>query len=148
MSLCQFTIALEPDGRYRATCEACGRVVLAKTTTITAACRTSADYRETHARVAAAASGGAGGPGTELHAMLSWLGFTPTADCGCRHKIRLMDMWGADECERRMDEILGWLRDAHERARADGRTRLPWVEAAARQLVLLACRRARAKAEG
>jgi hypothetical protein len=48
-----------------------------------------------------------------------------------------MDRWGADECERRLDEIVGWLRD--EAARRS----LPFVELIARQVVLLAIRRAR-----
>lgn len=39
-------------------------------------------------------------------------------------------------------EILGVMRDEHAKRWADGSTILPWSDIAARQLVLLACRRA------
>jgi hypothetical protein len=41
-----------------------------------------------------------------------------------------------------MAEILGVMRDEHAKRWADGNTILPWSDIAARQLVLLACRRA------
>ena len=47
-----------------------------------------------------------------------------------------------------MSEILDVMRAEHAKRWADGRTILPWTDAGARQLVLLACRRARAKAAG
>jgi hypothetical protein len=55
-----------------------------------------------------------------------------------------MDALGADWCasDEGMAEILGVMRDEHAKRWADGRTILPWSDIAARQLVLLACRRA------
>jgi len=91
------------------------------------------------------------GPGTELHALLrDWLGIEPTADCPCRSMAGKMDSLGPDWCEsdEGMTEILGVMRTEHGKRWADGRTILPWTDMGARQLVLLACRRARAKAEG
>jgi predicted Fe-S protein YdhL (DUF1289 family) len=48
-----------------------------------------------------------------------------------------MNHWGCDECERRLDEIVGWLR---EEAQNRG---LPFIEAGARMAVRLAIRKAR-----
>lgn len=79
-----------------------------------------------------------GGPGTELKALLkTWLGITATPNCSCNARARQMDVWGPDECERRMPEILLWL---EEQARARS---LPFVRFAAEQAVKLAIRRAR-----
>lgn len=88
------------------------------------------------------------GPGTELHSILKdWLGIEPTADCPCRSMAAKMDRLGPDWCESDgMPEILGVMRGEHAKRWADGRTLLPWSDITARQLVLLACRRARAKA--
>ena len=90
------------------------------------------------------------GSGTELHALLrDWLGIKPTADCPCRSMAGKMDRLGPDWCEGEgMSEILDVMRTEHAKRWADGRTILPWTDAVARQLVLLACRRARAKAAG
>jgi hypothetical protein len=80
----------------------------------------------------------AGGPGTELKGMLRrWLGIQATPTCPCNAHAVQMDLWGPDECERRLDEIVGWL---EEEAKRRG---LPFVRAAARQMVLAAVRRAR-----
>lgn len=86
--------------------------------------------------------------GTELHALLrDWLRIEPTPDCQCRAMQARMDTLGPDWCEGDgMPEILGVMREEHAKRWADGRTLLPWNDIAARQLVLLACRRARAKA--
>lgn len=89
--------------------------------------------------------------GTELHALLrDWLGIEPTADCPCRSMSARMDRLGPDWCEsdEGMAEILGVMRTEHAKRWSDGRTILPWTDMGAKQLVLLACRRARAKADG
>jgi len=89
--------------------------------------------------------------GTELHALLrDWLGIEPTPDCPCRSMAAKMDRLGPDWCEsdEGMAEILGVMRTEHEKRQAEGTTILPWTDLGARQLVLLACRRARAKAAG
>jgi hypothetical protein len=90
-----------------------------------------------------------GGPGTELKALLKdWLGIEATPTCSCNRMAGRMDALGPDWCESDagMAEILGVMRDEHAKRWADGRTKLPWTGFGARQLVRLACRRARAKA--
>ena len=77
------------------------------------------------------------GPGTELKAMLSWLVITPTPTCSCNQRAIQMDFWGADECERRKEEILGWLKEEAQKRS------LPFVEPAARKMVEWAISRAR-----
>lgn len=149
MSYCDFTSEELGGGKYRATCVRCGRVVVTRTRFITAACKASGDYKSTHERMAAATTGAAAegrGAGTELKAMLrDWLGFVADSNCGCNEMARRMDMFGADWCEGPgMPQILGVMRAEHAKRRAAGQTILPWSDFAAKQLVLLACRRARA----
>jgi hypothetical protein len=89
------------------------------------------------------------GPGTELKTLLKdWLGIEASPTCRCNGMAIKMNQLGPDwsESEEGMSEILGVMRDEHAKRWADGRTILPWTDAGARQLVLLACRRARAKA--
>lgn len=88
-------------------------------------------------------------PGTELHALLrDWLAIEPAPDCPCRSMAATMDRLGPDWCEslEGMARILNVMRAEHGRRRANGTTLLPWSDFGARQLVRLACRRARAKA--
>lgn len=80
------------------------------------------------------------GPGTELKGLLKLIGITSSPNCSCNARARQMDEWGADECERRMPEILAWL---EQEATRRG---LPFVRFAAEQAVKLAIRRARTKA--
>lgn len=77
------------------------------------------------------------GPGTELKKLLAAVGIVPDANCQCNKRAKLMNIWGCDECERRLDEIVGWLR---EEAAARG---LPFVDAAGRVLVRKAIANAR-----
>lgn len=88
------------------------------------------------------------GPGTRLKAILrDWLGIDSTAMCSCSTMAWKMDLFGPEWCEGEgMASILEVMRQEHAKRWADGRTILPWTDAGARQLVLLACRRARAKA--
>lgn len=88
------------------------------------------------------------GPGRQLKSILEeWLGIKASPTCPCNSMAAKMDRLGPDWCEGDgMPEILDAMRGEHAKRWADGRTRLPWVEAGARQLVLLACRRARAAA--
>ena len=53
------------------------------------------------------------GPGTELQAMIEEFGFKPTADCGCKSRIAMMNSAGADGCRAMRDEIKKWLKDAY-----------------------------------
>jgi hypothetical protein len=77
------------------------------------------------------------GPGTELKKLLRLVGITATPTCPCNARAAQMDAWGSDECETRLDEIVDWLREEA------GRRRLPFSATVARQVVLLAIRRAR-----
>ena len=82
------------------------------------------------------------GPGAELKKLLkSWLGITASPNCACNARARQMDQWGPDECEQRIPEIVGWLR---EQAQARG---MPFLDIAGEQAVKLAIRRARKAAK-
>ena len=84
-------------------------------------------------------------PGRELKAILKdWIGIESTPTCSCNAMAQTMDERGPDWCksDEGMAEILGVMRTEH----AKRNTILPWSDIAARQLVLLACRRAKAKA--
>ena len=98
----------------------------------------------------ATASSPTSGPGTELHALLrDWLGIEPTPECRCRSMAKKMDARGPEWCEGDgMAEILDVMRAEHTQRWSSGKTILPWTDAGARQLVLLACRRSRSKAAG
>jgi hypothetical protein len=84
--------------------------------------------------------------GAELSALLKdWLGIESNPTCSCNAMARKMDTLGPDWCEGEgMTQILDVMRTEHAKRLADGRTILPWTDLGARQLVLLACRRARA----
>lgn len=146
MSFCDFVLSDRDDGRVDARCTRCGRQVITKSRNVIAACKASDQYASSHARLTGL-SPVDGGPGTELRSLLSeWLGITSEPGCACERHAMLMDLWGPDECERRVDEIVSWLREEHAKRRDAGQTRLPWTDLGATQLVKLACRRARAKA--
>jgi hypothetical protein len=154
--LCDFRYSSSEDARYIATCVICGRIVKTRTTKAVASCRSANRDKRTSpgalmqaAGVAVAKPAVLGGPGTELKSLLrDWLGIEATANCGCTDMAAKMDALGPDWCEGvGMSQIVKSMQAEHAKRWADGRTRLPWIEAAARQLVLLACRRARAAAE-
>lgn len=107
---------------------------------------THADYPRENRRIADAMP--EGGPGTELKVILHWLGITPSEGCACNVMASRMNTLGPDWCESEagMGEILSVMRAEHAKRLADGRTRLPWTDFGAKQLVRLACRRARAAA--
>ena len=89
------------------------------------------------------------GPGTRLKALLrDWLGIEATPTCSCNAMARRMDTQPIEwsESDEGMAEILDVMRAEHAKRRSAGKTILPWTDAGARQLVLLACRRSRAKA--
>jgi predicted Fe-S protein YdhL (DUF1289 family) len=75
--------------------------------------------------------------GTALSSILSRLGITYTPDCPCRSHVAMMDAWGCDECERRIDEIVGWLREEA------GKRGLPFLDAVGRMVVRRAIKNAR-----
>lgn len=92
------------------------------------------------ARAAAMPRGG--GPGTELKSLLARIGIKASPTCSCTARATLMDSHEAREpgwCEANIDTIVGWLREEATKRR------LPFVDAAGRALVRLACRRASKK---
>ena len=80
------------------------------------------------------------GPGTELKKMLSRVGIKATEGCPCNQRAIQMNVWGADECERRLHEIVGWLREESQRRR------IPFIETLAVMIVKKAIRDARKNA--
>ena len=94
-----------------------------------------------HSSYPARQNAGACNSGTALTSLLSRFGIAYAPDCPCRSHAAQMDAWGCDECERRIDEIVGWLREeAHKRG-------LPFVDMAGRMLVRRAIKNARRAAE-
>jgi hypothetical protein len=80
-----------------------------------------------------------GGPGTELKKLLSMIGINAAPNCSCNARAKKMDEWGADECEKHIDEIVGWLREeSHKRG-------LPFIDVAGRILVRKAIKNSRKK---
>lgn len=77
------------------------------------------------------------GPGTELKKLLRKAGIAASGGCQCNARAIQMNRWGPDECERRLDDIVKWLRDE-----AAGRG-LPFVDAVGRILVRRAIKNAR-----
>jgi hypothetical protein len=79
------------------------------------------------------------GPGWELKKLLAGWPFyiTSSAGCSCNAYAAQMDQWGCDECEVRMEEIVG-----HLRAQAAARG-LPFIDMAGRMLVRRAIKNAR-----
>ena len=82
-----------------------------------------------------------GGAGSELKSLLRSLGIASSQNCSCNARAKQMDEWGPDECEKRLPEIVDWLREQAEARR------LPFVRFAAEQAVRLAIRRARRRAK-
>jgi hypothetical protein len=80
------------------------------------------------------------GPGTELKALLKTIGIVASPTCKCNKMARQMDAWGPDESLAHMEEIVDVM-EATARKR-----KLPFLRAAAKQMVRLACWRARRKA--
>lgn len=141
------TWALSADGRVL--CGSCQRVLRMSDGDMVEHCQEcfpeARPIRPDHLAIVFGARRAAngGGPGTELKSMLlRFFGIGTASGCPCVAHAAQMDLWGPDECERRADEIVGWLRAEAEKRR------LPFVSAAAKHLVLLAARRARKAAAG
>lgn len=86
------------------------------------------------------------GAGTQLKSLLKeWLGFESSPTCRCNSMAAKMDMLGPDWCESDagMSEILEVMKTEHRKRRSSNQTILPWSDFGAKQLVLLACRRAK-----
>lgn len=86
------------------------------------------------------------GPGTQLKSLLKdWLGIEASPTCSCNTMARKMNALGPEwsESDEGMAEILAVMRAEHGKRWKAGQTILPWTDLGAKQLVLLACRRAR-----
>lgn len=79
------------------------------------------------------------GPGTELKLLIGKVGITASPGCQCNAHAVQMNLWGPDECERKIDQIVGWLRDEATRRG------LPFIETLGRMLVRRAISNARKK---
>jgi hypothetical protein len=77
--------------------------------------------------------------GTEIKAMLSWLGIKPTGDCPCNDRAARMDRQGCQWVKDNVEEVVGWLEEEAKKRR------LPFARAAGKLLVLQAVRRAEKK---
>lgn len=82
------------------------------------------------------------GPGAELKKLLDgWpFGIRATPTCPCNEMAALMDEWGPDGCQDRLEHIVSYLRaQAHDRG-------LPFLDAVGRMLVRRAIANARRNA--
>jgi len=77
--------------------------------------------------------------GTELKALLRFLGFTSTPTCPCNARAAEMDQRGCDWCEENIDTVVGWL---EEQAKIRG---LPFLRAGGKLVVRRAIANARRK---
>jgi len=80
------------------------------------------------------------GPACQLKRSLAWWGIRDDGKCGCTEYAAQMDAWGAEECFRRIEEIVEHLREA---AATKG---LPFIATAARMMVARAIEAAMAEA--
>lgn len=81
------------------------------------------------------------GPGTELKKLLTKIGIKSSPNCSCNARAKIMDNWGPDECEKHIDEIVGWLKEEATKRK------LPFVEYAGKLLVKRAISNAKKNAK-
>ena len=74
------------------------------------------------------------GPGTEMKKLLKKFGIMASPNCSCNARANMMDEWGPDVCETKMDLIVGWLREEASKRK------LPFVDMAGRMLIKRAIR--------
>ena len=80
------------------------------------------------------------GPGTELAGLLKMIGISPKEKgCQCKSHAKRMDREGPQWCRENIETILGWLQTESKKRK------LPFVKQVAKQVVLLAIRRAEKK---
>lgn len=77
------------------------------------------------------------GAGTILSKYLARFGIRARANCKCKRWAKKMNRRGPRWCARNVDRIVGWMREEAERRG------LPFNEFAAKQLVLMAIRKAK-----
>ena len=80
------------------------------------------------------------GPGTELSKLLKMIGISPKEKgCQCKSHAKRMDREGPQWCRENIEKILGWLQTESKKRK------LPFMKQVAKQVVLLAIRRAEKK---
>ena len=80
------------------------------------------------------------GPGTELASLLKMIGINPKEKgCSCKSHAKRMDKEGPQWCRDNIETILGWLQTESKKRK------LPFIKQVAKQVVLLAIRRAEKK---
>ena len=82
-----------------------------------------------------------GGPGTRLTRVLERLGFHYSPACGCRSMAAKMDALGPDWCRDHLGEILEVMRQSAADPKVNP-LRIPFIEWAARRLILRSCQAA------
>ena len=113
------------------------RNILAKDFKTTFATRTKALEEKRRSRATETEISSTGGVGTEIKKILARFGIVATPNCSCNRNAKLADQWGPDECEKRADEIIGWMRvEATKR-------RLPFFDPVGRMILRRAIRAAR-----
>lgn len=65
-------------------------------------------------RVTVSAPRSAGGPGTELKALLADLGLV-AGGCQCESRARQMDLWGVAGCRENFSQIVSWLGEEYHK---------------------------------
>lgn len=98
-------------------------------------------YQDCHTKKPISSIGAASiptsGPGTELKKLLSKIGIKASENCSCNKRAKIMDVWGADQCEEKIDEIVGWLKEEATKRK------LPFIDFAGKLLVKRAIKNSR-----
>jgi hypothetical protein len=143
MIQCDFSYSPAEDGRFVATCKACGRTVRVRTHNVVAACRSVAQDVTPQQLIDASLRSKrvlGRGPGTELKKLLGRIGIRSTPSCSCNARAATIDLNELREpgwCEANIGTIVGWLREEATKRK------LPFVDMAGRLLVKRAIRNAR-----
>lgn len=69
------------------------------------------------------------GPGKFLSESLSWIAKPDEGDCYCKSRAAIMDIWGPDKCEEKIETIVGWLIEGAEKYGVD------WAPVAVQSIV-------------
>lgn len=77
------------------------------------------------------------GPGAELKALLSKMGFSASESCACNKRAQVMNEKGIQWCEENIETICDWL--AEESAKRN----LPFIRSAGKLLIRMAIRNAK-----
>jgi hypothetical protein len=81
------------------------------------------------------------GPGTELKALLATIGIVATPTCSCNKMAKKMDEWGQESLNH-IEEIVDVMEETAKKRK------LPFLRAAGRTLVRIACWKAKRKGNG